>query len=130
VILRLQSLWCTFHSSINSCTSAGVPKNESSYIHMGKKCHCPWSPTHTESIHTMCCDLVSQGDRYNTAISTPMSCSLQHDTSHLDMGRPEPQLASMCRGNPHQGIPSTNVTASHVTQGRAEYESTIPRGTA
>ena len=28
----------------------------------------------------------------------------------------------MCRGNPHQGIPSTTVTASHVTQGRAEYE--------
>jgi len=27
----------------------------------------------------------------------------------------------------HQGISSTNVTASHVTQGRAEYESTIPR---
>ena len=28
-----------------------------------------------------------------------------------------------------QGIPSTTVTASHVTQGRVEYESTIPRGT-
>jgi len=35
----------------------------------------------------------------------------------------------MCRGNPHQFIPSTTVTASHVTHGRAEYESTIPRGT-
>jgi hypothetical protein len=34
----------------------------------------------------------------------------------------------MCRGNPHQGIPSTTVTASHVTQGRVEYESTISHG--
>jgi len=31
--------------------------------------------------------------------------------------------------NPHQGVPSTTVTASHVTQGRVQYESTIPRGT-
>ena len=35
----------------------------------------------------------------------------------------------MCRNNPHQGIPSTTVTAPHVTQGRVDYESTIPRGT-
>jgi len=35
----------------------------------------------------------------------------------------------MCRGNPHQGIPSTTVTAFHMTQGRVEYKSTIPRGT-
>jgi hypothetical protein len=38
-------------------------------------------------------------------------------------------LASMCRCNPHQSIQSTTVTASHVTWGRVEYESTIPRGT-
>ena len=37
-------------------------------------------------------------------------------------------LASMCRSNPHQSIPSTTVTASHVTQGRVKYESVIPRG--
>jgi hypothetical protein len=35
----------------------------------------------------------------------------------------------MCHSNPQQGIPSTHVTTTHVTQGRAEYESTIPRGT-
>ena len=35
----------------------------------------------------------------------------------------------MCRSNPHQGIPSTTVTDSHVTQGRVEYKSTVPRGT-
>jgi hypothetical protein len=32
----------------------------------------------------------------------------------------------MCRGNLHQGILSTTVNASHMTQGRAGYESTIP----
>jgi len=35
----------------------------------------------------------------------------------------------MYRGNPHQGITSTNFATSHVTQGRAEYESMTPRGT-
>ena len=28
---------------------------------------------------------------YNTAISTPVPCSLQHDTFHLGLGRPEPR---------------------------------------
>jgi len=40
-----------------------------------------------------------------------------------------PPLASMCCGNPLQGISSTTLTASHMTQGRAEYESTVPWGT-
>ena len=35
----------------------------------------------------------------------------------------------MCCGNSPQGIFSLTVTASHVTQGRAGYESTLPRGT-
>ena len=30
--------------------------------------------------------------------------------------------------NPHQHVPSTTVTTSHVTQGRVEYESTISQG--
>ena len=34
----------------------------------------------------------------------------------------------MCRTNPQQGIPSTTVTASHVTQGTVEYESITPQG--
>ena len=38
-------------------------------------------------------------------------------------------LASMCHSNSHQGVPSTTVTAFHMTQGRVEYESTIPRST-
>jgi hypothetical protein len=65
---------------------------------------------------------------YDIAISTPVPCSLWHDTFNLGLGRPEP-LASQCRCNPHQGIPSTTVTASHVTQGSVQYKSTIPRGT-
>jgi len=35
----------------------------------------------------------------------------------------------MCHSNPHQRIPSTTVTASHMTKGRVEYESMIPRDT-
>jgi hypothetical protein len=35
----------------------------------------------------------------------------------------------MCHSNPHQGILSTTVTASHVTQGRVKYKSMIPWGT-
>ena len=31
--------------------------------------------------------------------------------------------ASVCRSNLHQGSPSTPLTTSHVTQGKAEYES-------
>jgi len=38
-------------------------------------------------------------------------------------------LASLCHSEPHQRIPSTPVTASHVNLGRLEYESTIPQGT-
>jgi hypothetical protein len=66
----------------------------------------------------------------DTAIFTPVPCSLWHDTFHLGLGRPErTPLASVCRSNTDQGIPSTTVTASHVTQGRVQYETTIPRGT-
>ena len=35
-------------------------------------------------------------------------------------------LASVCRSNPQQRLPYTLVTASHMTQGRIEYESIIP----
>ena len=54
--------------------------------------HPPWSPTWTESLHTMGCGLASQGGVIqDTAISTSVPCSLQHDTFHLDLGRPEPR---------------------------------------
>jgi hypothetical protein len=38
-------------------------------------------------------------------------------------------LASVCFRNPQQGKMSISVTASHVTQGEVEYESTLPCGT-
>jgi len=38
-------------------------------------------------------------------------------------------LSSVCHSTPQQGIPSTLVTASHMIQGRVEYESTIAQGT-
>jgi len=38
-------------------------------------------------------------------------------------------VSSLCRSNPHQGMPSITVTASHMSQGRVEYEFTIPQGT-
>ena len=31
-----------------------------------------------------------KGIVYDTTITTPVPCSLQHDTFHLDLGRPEP----------------------------------------
>jgi len=42
-----------------------------------------------EGLHTMECGLIPQGDRYNTAISIPVPCSLWHNTFHLGLGRPE-----------------------------------------
>jgi hypothetical protein len=56
-----------------------------------------------------------KGIIYDTAVITPLSCSLLHDTFHLGLGRVP--LASMCYSNPLQGISSVTVTTSHVTQG-------------
>jgi len=64
----------------------------------------------------------------NTAITTPVTCSLQHHIFYLGSSRPKPCLPVCVISNPHQLIPSTTVTASHVTQGRVEYKSTIPQG--
>jgi hypothetical protein len=53
---------------------------------------------------------------YDTAVITPLQCSLQHDTFHLGMGRPEP-LYQACVVVTLNSAPSTLVTAPHVTQG-------------
>jgi hypothetical protein len=61
-ILHHQSSWSIFHSFIHSCMSAGVPKKEPSYIHMGKNIRSPSTEPHADqSLHTMGCGLVSQG---------------------------------------------------------------------
>jgi hypothetical protein len=49
---------------------------------------------------------------YDTAITTPVPCSLQYDTLHLGLGRPDPQLASVCRSSLLQDVPNTPVTAT------------------
>jgi hypothetical protein len=38
-------------------------------------------------------------------------------------------ISQRVSSNPQQGVTSTIVTTSHMTQGRVEYESTIPQGT-
>jgi hypothetical protein len=65
----------------------------------------------------------------DTAVSTPVPCSPRHDTFHHGLGNPEPRLPACVVATPKRVISSTPVTASHVTQGRVEYESTTPRGT-
>jgi hypothetical protein len=52
--------------------------------------HHPLSPTWMEGLHKMRCGLVPhRGSLNDTAISTPVPCSLQHDTFQLGLGRPE-----------------------------------------
>jgi hypothetical protein len=91
--------------------------------------HRPRSPAWTEGLHTMGCGLVPQGDRLRHCNLYTVPCSLQLVILHLGLGETRVPLASVCRSNRDQGMPCTTVTASHVTQGRVEYESTIPRGT-
>jgi hypothetical protein len=53
-------------------TVHGAPRGRKAYIQWGAA----WFP---------------KGIVYDTAISTPVPCSLQHDTFHLGLGRPEPR---------------------------------------
>jgi len=47
-ILPYRSHWSTFHSFIHSCTSAGVRKKNSSYIHVGKNIRLPSREPHAD----------------------------------------------------------------------------------
>jgi hypothetical protein len=51
--------------------------------------HCPRSPTRAEGLHTMDAAWFPQGIVNDTAVTTPVPCSLQHDTFHFGVGRPE-----------------------------------------
>ena len=75
--------------------------------------HRPRNRTRTEDRSKMRCSLVPQGDRLGPCCHYPVPCSPHHDTYHLGVIRAP--LAFLCRSNPHLGIPSTPVTASHVT---------------
>jgi hypothetical protein len=86
VMLRFQSQWF-----IHSFISLKSPQLKSSPTKWGK---------HTVTVHRaphrrkacvqMGCGLVSQGIIGDTAVTTPLPCSLLHDTFHLGLGRPEP----------------------------------------
>jgi hypothetical protein len=66
------------------CISQSPQLKELSH-EMGKMYrHCAQSPTQTKG------SLVPQRIVYDTAITTPVPCSLQHDTFHFGLGRPEP----------------------------------------
>jgi len=84
-------------------------------------------PAWTEGLHTMGCGLVPQGDRFRHCNLYPSA--MQPSARYLPpwLGWTRAPLASLCRSNPHQGVPSTTVTTSHVTQGSVEFKSTIPR---
>ena len=101
-ILLHQSHWSTFHPFLHSYMSAGVPRKESSYIHMGKNIRSPSTEPHADRRPTYSGggDLVPQGDRYDTAVSTPLPCSLQLDTFHFGLGRPEPRQLSCVVATP------------------------------
>ena len=85
--LHLQSQWFS-HSFI----SVGVPNKEPSHenrrqclvtIHRaphGRKAYIQWGAV-----------WFPKGIVYDTTISTAVPCSLQHDTFHLGLGRPEPR---------------------------------------
>jgi len=128
-ILRHQSHWSNsfIHSFIHSFMSVCLSPQQGALLHMGKNIKvtvhgapCRQRPTYSGARPSSPTELLT------TLIYTPVPCSLWHDTFHLGLGRPEAPLASVCHSSPHQGIPSTTVTASHVTQGRVEYESAIP----
>jgi hypothetical protein len=52
--------------------------------------HRPRSPTWTEDLHTLGAAWFPKRIVNDTAVSTPVSCSPQHDTFHLGLGWPEP----------------------------------------
>jgi len=84
-ILRHQSHW-----SIYSCMSVGVPKKEPSYKTTKTQSHRLRSTTQTKANIQWGAAWFPRWIVNNTAISTPVPGSLQHDTFHLGLGRPEP----------------------------------------
>ena len=97
---------------------------------MGKKIRSPSTEPHEDGRPTY--NGVRPGSPRGSLMTllslSTVPCSPQYGTFHLGFGRPE-LLASACHSNHHQGTPSTTVTTSHLTQGRVEYESTIPPST-
>jgi len=74
--------------------------------------HRPQRPKWTEGLHKTRCSLVLQGDRLRHCYHYPTARYLPPW-----LGQTRARLASAFLSNPLKGIPSTPVTASHVTQG-------------
>jgi len=84
----------------------------------------PRSPTRMEGLHRRGCGPVPQGDRWRHWYH--YLSAMQPSAQYLPpwLGWTRAPLASVWHSNPQQVTPSTPVTASNVTQGRVEYEST------
>jgi hypothetical protein len=116
-MLWFQSQWF-IHSFIHSFISLKSPQLMSSPMKWGKylvTVH--GAPCGRKACVQCCVAWFPKGIIYDTAITTPVSCSLQHDTFHLGLGSTRTLLASVYRSNPPQDIPTTPVTAYYMTQG-------------
>ena len=119
-MLRLQRQWF-----IHSFISVKSPQLRSPPTKWGKTHgHRPRSPTRTEGLHTMGRGLVPQEDRLRHCYQYP---STLQPPAHLPpwLGYTRALFDSVCRSKPQQVIPSTPVTASHVTQGRVRIHITL-----
>ena len=74
------------------------------------------SPTRAKDLHTMGCGLIHQGDHLRPCYRYPSAMHLALRYLPPWLGWTRAPLASACGSNPHQGSPSTPVTASHVTR--------------
>jgi len=108
---------------------ARVPKKEPSYIHMGKNIRSLSMEPHVDGRPTY------NGVRPGSPWGSLMTLFLPQCHAAFSMipstlaWVDQSPISQHVSGNPHQVILSTTVTASLVTQGRAEYKSTIHRGT-
>jgi hypothetical protein len=85
--LHLQGQWLS-----PSFISVGVPNKKPSHKKRGKNIMSPFMDPHMDERPTYSgVRPDSPRGSFKTAISTPVPCSLQHDTFHVGLGRPEPR---------------------------------------
>jgi hypothetical protein len=119
--LHLQRQWF-----IHSFISVRVPNKEPSHEKWGKYLVTVHEAPHGRKAYIQWgAAWFPKGIVNNTAISTPVLCSPWHDTFHLGLGRPESRYPACVIATLIQDVSSTAVTASHVTQGKVEYECAI-----
>jgi hypothetical protein len=115
-LFRLQSQWF-IHSYLSES-----PVKEPSHENGQNICSLPWEP-HVDRKPTY--NGVRPGSptgSFTHCYHYPVPCSLQHDTCHVDLGRPEPRYPALSR------YPTTPVTTSHMTQGRVRIHMTLRYG--